>query len=620
MGCHKAQQTDGQTDSPKSSSSTSLHKRLSSSIDEDPTYEPSKKKSKSKKIKSSSSSSSSSSLSSSSSSPLLMASPENNTEKANGYALKIRKKFLHTHLQSFLKSQKFIKSKLDTMKESMKTCSPDLHKLMNKIVPQFDSIYDGTVKLANLEHSSNEDELFSCINELSSLFPSLIADLNESLPLKVPGVSLTILSVLKKMEYLANEMNKYSPQSKTLVYGNANTGETTSVEYYSSSSGCDTITTPATPPPLLSLDEAMEMLDDDQLLQQSSSDSQECVTSLTISISTKVLRNIGGKRLFIDKNVSTAEAQNENPSDVVPTVDPSEAKEQTEVAASPANSHIDTIITVCPPESEAPVDIKVVENVCYVGKSVEATANEASEENDSLPVVDGDNGTGSQDVSASVELEGTILDSNNSNNAVTNTASATSSIANECTEAPPISSICQSNEATPTSSTNQSTVISNSTTTQSLPPFNTVPSNQSCATTIVPIQGSAPPPYTTSAGFHDQSHAGGFTPLLQPPYIPTPIINISPSIDGLVIKWTLQQLDIHLASQINSYNVCVQQGCHPHTPDHWHTIGEVQAMKLPMSCTLQCLQKGKVYHFAIQAINRDGIRGQFSQSKIIQIY
>ena len=533
-----------------------------------------------------------------------MPSPENNyTERANGYALKIRKKFLHTHLQSFLKSQKFIKSKLDTMKEAMKSCSADLHKSMSKIVPQLDSIYDSTVKLTNLEHSGNEDELFLCINELSSLFPSLIADLNESLPLKVPGVSLTILSVLKKMEYLANEMNKYSPQSKTLAYGNASTGETTSVEY-SSSSGCDTITTPTTPPPLLSLDEAMEMLDDDQLPQQSSSDSLECVTSLTISISTKFLQKVGRKRLFIDENVSTDEAQNGSPSGVVPTVDPGEAKELTEVAVSPANSHIDTITTACSPESEAPIDIEIVENEYLVTKSVEATP---SEESDSLPAVDS---SGSQDVSASVE--GTVLDSNNSNNAI-----ATSPIVNVCTEAPPTGSISQSTEAMPTSSANQNTVTSNSTIAGSLPPFNTIPSNQSCATTI---QGSALPPYTASAGLHDQPHGGGFTPLLQQPYIPTPIINVTPSIDGLVIKWTLQQLDMHLASQVNSYNVCVYQGSHPTNPEHWHTIGEVQAMKLPMSCTLQCLQRGKIYHFAIQAISRDGIRGQFSQSKIIQIY
>ena len=607
MGCHKAQQTDRQTDSPKSSSSTSLHKRSSSSIDEDPTYEPSKKKRKRKKIK----------ASSPSPSPSLMASPKNNTEKANGYALKIRKKFLHTHLQSFLKSQKFIKSKLDTMKEAMKSCSADLHKSMSKIVPQLESIYDSTVKLANLEHSSNEDELFSCINELSSLFPSLIADLNESLPFKVPGVSLTIVSVVKKMEYLANEMNKYSPQSKTLAYGNANTGETTSVEYYSSSSGCDIITTPTTPPPLLSFDEAMEMLDDDQ---QSSSDSLECTTSLTISISTKFLQKIGGKRLFIDENVSTDEAQNESPSDVVPTVDPSGTREQTEVAASPANSLVDTITTACSLESEALVDIELVENEHHVTRSVETAAS---------PPVD-DNGNSSQDVSASVE--GTVLDSNNSNNAVTNNATATSPIANECTEAPPTSSTSQTSEASPTSSTsqtteatptssaNQSTLTTNSTIAESLPHFNTIPSNQSCATTVIPMQGSAPPPYTASADLYDQPHAGGFTPLLQQPYIPTPIINISRSIDGLVIKWTLQQLDIHLASQVYSYCIYVYQGYSPPAPDHWHTIGEVQAMKLPMSCTLQCLQRGKIYHFAIQAISRDGIRGHFSQPKIIQIY
>ena len=590
-------QTDRQTDTPKSS--RSLHKRSSSTIGEDPTYEPSKKKRKRKKIKPSS--------------PTSSSSPENNAEKTDGYAMKIRKKFLHTHLQSYLKSQKFIKSKLDTMKEAMKNCSADLHKSISRIVPQFEGIYDSTVKLANLEQSSNEDEVFLCITELSSLFPSLIADLNEGLSLKVPGVSLTILSVLKKMEYLANEMKKYSPQSKTLAYGNANTGETTSVEY-SFSSGHDTVTSQTTPPPLLSLDEAVEMLDD-ELLQQTSSDSLECITSLTVSINTKFLRKIGGKRLFNDVSDDTDESQSGSPSDAVPTVDPSEIKEQTEAAASPENSHVDAI-TASPPESEEPVDIKVIENEYRVTKSVEDAGETASKENDSAPAVDGDNASGSLDVSASVE--GAVLD--NSNNAVTDSTAATSPVANDCTEAPPTTGI---SIATPTSSANQNTVTSNSTVTESLPPFSTIPSD--CATTVIPIQGSAPPPYTASGGLYEQPHlpittTGGFIPLLQRPCIPTPIINVSPSIDGLVVKWTVEQLDFHLTSQVHSYSVCVFQGRHAPTPDLWHIVGEVQAMKLPMSCTLSCLQKGKIYHFAVQAISRGGVRGQFSQSKIIQVF
>ena len=292
----------------------------------------------------------------------------------------------------------------------MKSCSADLHKSMSRIVPQFEGIYDSTVKLANLEQSSNEDEVFLCVTELSVLFPSLLADLNEGLSLKVPGVSLTVLNVLKKMEHLANRMKKYSPQSKTLAYGNANTGETTSVEYLFSS-GHDTMTNPTTPPPLLSLDETVEMVDD-ELLQQISSDSLECITSLTVSTNTKFLRKIGGKRLFNDVSDNTDESQSGNLSDAVPTVDPSEAKEKTEAAASPENSHVDAI-TASPPESEEPVDIEVIENEYHVTKLVEDAGETANKENDSAPAVDGDNASGSLDVSALVE--GAVLDSNNSN-------------------------------------------------------------------------------------------------------------------------------------------------------------------------------------------------------------
>ena len=599
MKCDKGQQTEKLTESPRTSvsfASKSSHKR--SSPCSDPTYEPHKKKQKKK--------------STSSSPSLSIKSPQGNSEKTGGYALKIRSKFLHTHLQSFLKSQKFIKSKLDTMKEGMNGCSADVQKFMSTIVPQFENMYDITVELANLEQCSNEDELFSCISKLSSVFPSLIAGLNESLAMKVPGVSLTVLSVLKKMEYLATEMTKYGPRSKTLAFGNATTGEATSVES-SFGSNCNTPTN-TTPPPLLSLDEAVEMFDEQYLQQCTNTESVECVTSLTVSISTKFLHRVGGKRLFnmSDDNTITNETEKGGASgsgDEVQPEDHGEGKDQGAVA-SPDYSHDNVFTVLSTPDSDEPVDIELVENDYLATQSVDTAGDTAGKESDSVAAAT------LQD-KENIPVGNTVLDYNNSNNATINTSSGgTPAVSfNECSTAPPTNLACQTTASMP---------AWNNVVAESQPCSSAIPSNQSCSTDVVPMHNSAPPIYNASTNVYSQPHSsvstsGGFTPLLPQPYIPTPIINISRSLDGLVVKWTLEQLDIQFASQVYSYCLCVFQGDRAPDPDFWHTIGEVQAMKLPMACTLRPFEKGQTYHFAVRAVSHSGVRGQFSQAKIIQI-
>ena len=587
MKCDKGQQTEKLTGCPRTSISSSKSSYKRSSPCSDPTYEPHKKKQK-KRSKSSSPSSS-------------IKSPQDNSEKTSGYALKIRNKFLHTHLQSFLKSQKFIKSKLDAMKEGMNGCSADVQKFMSTIVPQFENMYDITVELANLEQCSNEDELFSCITKLSSVFPSLIAGLDESLAMKVPGVSLTVLSVLKKMEYLATEMTKYGPQSRTLAFGNAATGETTSVEP-SLGSNCNTPTN-TTPPPLLSLDEAVEMFDEHHLQQCTNTESVECLTSLTVSISTKFLHRVGGKRLFntSNDNAITNETEKGGASGSggeVQLEDHGEGKEQGTVT-SPDYSQDNIFTVMCTPDSDEPVDIELVENGYHATQSEDTAGETADKRSDSVAAA------ALQD-KENIPVGNTILDFNNSNN--TSSAGTPATSLNESSTAPPTNSACQ--------------------TTTSLPAWNDTngvaesqpcSSSQNCSTDVVPMHNSAPPTYSTNLYSQSVSTSGGFTPLLPQPYIPTPIINISRSVDGLVVKWTLEQLDIHLASQVHSYCLCVFQGDRAPDPDFWHTIGEVQAMKLPMACTLRYFEKGKTYHFAVRAVSHSGIRGQFSQAKIVQI-
>ena len=613
--CDKAQQTDQQThvDSLKHSDGftpKSSRKRSFSCNDtgQDTVYKPSKKKQKKKK---------SFSLTS------LTPSPENNSlgSNSNGFAQRIRNKFLYTHLQSLLHSQEFIKCKLDAMKEAMKKCNADLHKLMSKVVSQFENMYEMTVKVANSEQRGNEDELFTYITELPGVFPSLIAGLSEGLSLKMPGVTLSILNVLRKMEYLATEMTKYIPQSKTLAYGNATTGETTSME----SSVCSSNGV-ASPPPLLSLDEAVEMLDEKQHKKQQDSNNPLC---LTISISTKLLHSIGGKQFSsIPNNHSSPvhETEDGGPSRSGGTQNEDQVENQDqETPASPKDLHNNgsSSSTVCNLESndqsdltDNPIDIEIVQNECYDPKSERKTSEDPSNDTSNL--------CGGETIDSSSEkivpVEGTV-----SNGHKTMSSSVSTSVM-QCNPAPPITSSIQTSTITPTCSANQNgSVTSNSPISESLPPFSSFPSNQHCVTSASPVQTSAPSTYNSNGHLFNQlpntstTNAGVFTPLLALPYIPTPIINTSRSTDGLVVKWTLEQPDIHLASQVHSYRLCVFQGDHAPAPDLWHTIGEVQAMKLPMACTLKYFEKGKTYHFAVRAINREGVCGQFSKSKIIQM-
>jgi len=620
------QQTQTLVESPKPLDDSVLresHKRSSSLNDQDTNYQPSKKKRK-RKIKSTSS---------------VTMSSDSSANVTNGYALKIRNKFLYTHLQSFLQSQKFIKSKLDIMKEAMKSCNSDMSKLMNRIVPQFEGMYNTTIKLANLEQSDNETELFSCITELSDMFPSLITVFSESLSLKVPGVSLTILSVLRKMESLAIEMSKYVPQSETLAYGDATTGETTSMEssISSSSSDCD-VAKSTSPPPLLSLDEAVEMLD------KGNDDRLQCLSPLTVSISTELLCSVGGLKL---SHASDGNADETDNGDVTGDGDTNrdqaknedhttkEDQETTAVIVGPENFLSDAIVHE---EKNDPVTIEVIENEHQMTTKSDAGAtagadgevNNSSDLHCNEDIVTDVSDLPNQCIAAPpitsisrTNVATNTCSTNPNNEALSNSQTCTTSVVsvqssapptyynalpNQCIVAPPVTSLNQTNVATHTCSTNQNTNNS-----------------QICTTSVVPVS-SAPPSYNNVGYSPNQPHsstannAGTFTPLLPTPHIPIPIINIGQSVDGLVVKWTLEQLDFHLASQVHSYCLCVFQGVHAPAPDLWHTIGEVQAMRLPMACTLKCFEKGKTYHFAVQAVSRDGVRGQFSKSKIIQIY
>ncbi|KFM68380.1 hypothetical protein X975_09299, partial [Stegodyphus mimosarum] len=101
----------------------------------------------------------------------------------------------------------------------------------------------------------------------------------------------------------------------------------------------------------------------------------------------------------------------------------------------------------------------------------------------------------------------------------------------------------------------------------------------------------------------------------EPP--PKPRLKISAEKQGIILQWDMT-LNSNQA-KISSYEIFGYQELKqmPITSSLWVKIGLVQAMSLPMACTLTQFQEGHTYHFSIRAVDVNGHCGAYSDPATI---
>jgi len=98
---------------------------------------------------------------------------------------------------------------------------------------------------------------------------------------------------------------------------------------------------------------------------------------------------------------------------------------------------------------------------------------------------------------------------------------------------------------------------------------------------------------------------------------PAPKVSVSKTVESqipraLVVSWnmSLNKTIAEVANyQIFAYQEIPNQA--PHT-DMWKRVGEVNALPLPMACSLTQFANGEKYHFAVRAVDIYTRVGPFS--------
>ncbi|XP_050533790.1 activating transcription factor 7-interacting protein 2-like [Daktulosphaira vitifoliae] len=104
---------------------------------------------------------------------------------------------------------------------------------------------------------------------------------------------------------------------------------------------------------------------------------------------------------------------------------------------------------------------------------------------------------------------------------------------------------------------------------------------------------------------------------------PSPKLNITKTPEnqtpkGLVLSWNLIINKAH--AEITNYQIyAYQETTEPPKEDLWKKIGEVNALPLPMACSLTQFMQGQKYHFAVRAVDVYTRVGPFSAPQSVHL-
>ncbi|XP_068448051.1 activating transcription factor 7-interacting protein 1 [Clinocottus analis] len=100
-----------------------------------------------------------------------------------------------------------------------------------------------------------------------------------------------------------------------------------------------------------------------------------------------------------------------------------------------------------------------------------------------------------------------------------------------------------------------------------------------------------------------------------------PQLKLVPSQTGIVLSWCVTETDRTCAA-VDSYHLYAFHQDNSNSgaaQQHWKKIGEVNALPLPMACTLTQFQSGSTYHFAVRAKDIYGRFGSFCEPQCTNV-
>ncbi|MEQ2227892.1 Activating transcription factor 7-interacting protein 1, partial [Ilyodon furcidens] len=98
-------------------------------------------------------------------------------------------------------------------------------------------------------------------------------------------------------------------------------------------------------------------------------------------------------------------------------------------------------------------------------------------------------------------------------------------------------------------------------------------------------------------------------------------LKLVPGQTGIVLSWSVAETDRSCAT-VDSYHLYAfhQDNSSSGTAQqHWKKIGEVNALPLPMACTLTQFQSGSTYYFAVRAKDIYGRFGSFCEPQCTNV-